>query len=317
MTAGPVFEWESRINLFTDGFTLRDMLKVGALSLAMMWAIVAVMGLIAEGELIVIPVQTLLVIVPILLVLYVFAVLLLGVSMRMRFFVGEDGVGWAMSKRTGSLSRLAVLAGLLGGSPSTAGAGMLAVARESGMIPWADIVSVIAYPDRRVIALRDGWHTRLRLYCTAGEYDAILAYAREHAASPAAATSVPLPRLSRRALGIVAIAVVAAVGVASWDWAFYSVSEQSMLVLAVLAIAFSALSSMALRRITGLVGFVSAAYVGLRIIIEAVDPITTPSGMALGYGWELDTPLLVLSVAGVCVLLALSGHLVLGRRRQG
>jgi len=317
VSEAPALEWEGRINLFTDPFTLLDLVRVAAISTVIMWTSVALMGLLVSGELVILPPVVLVVLIPIFLVLYLLAALLLGVSVPTTFTVDERGVGWQTGRRASWLSRATIVLGAVAGDPGTAGAGMLGMARESGLVPWERVAHVRPYPDRRVIALADGWHTLLRLYCTAETYDAALALSQRHAAGDAAVQSKPFRRPGRRDVSAFGLALVSAVGIASWQWSLDSARDATVLALGVIAVLASAFLRAGMRRAMGLVGLVSAAYLGVRIAIEAFDPITMIStNEVIGYGWELDTPLLVIAVSGVCVLFALCGLLLLGRREQ-
>jgi hypothetical protein len=315
VTGETALEWEGRVDLLSDPFTRRDMLRVGVISIAMMWILVALMGLLAEGELVILPPVVLLIVVPVVVVLFFLAVVLLGVRLPIVFVLDSHGAGWSSGKRASWASRATMVLGALSARPSAAGAGMLGLARESGTVPWQDVVHVRPYSDRRVIALADSWHTLLRLYCTPETYDAALAFAISHAAGDTATAPKPLHRPDRRGLAAFALAVIASAGVVSWSWTFDSAREATLLALVVFAIGLAAFGNRVVRRICGMVGIISAAYLVVRVAIEALDPITMfSSGEVIGYGWELDTPLLVLAVSGLCILLALSVIALFGER---
>jgi len=120
------------------------------------------------------------------------------------FEVGPEGVLAQMtSGRAKTANRVAVIAGLLAGSASTAGAGLLARSQEEISIAWADVYRVTEYPRQGVITLSNSWRTVIRLYCTPADYDAVATAVREYAArgakrrqaAQATAAPSPVPRL--------------------------------------------------------------------------------------------------------------------------
>lgn len=314
MSDTAAFTWERRVNLYTDRFMLRDMARVGALSIAMMWVLVALMGVFVLAEPVLLPPVVLLVVACILLVLYFLAVLLMGVSVPMGFALDESGAHWSTGKRVARLSRIATVVGVLAGNPTAAGAGMLGMARESGTVPWEDVVVVRPFSHAKVIELADGWHTLLRLYCTAETYEIVLAYARQHATGEATRLR-PFVRPQQRDITALGIAFVSAVGVASWEWAVYSVREAALLALAVLAVLAAGVLRGGARRAMGFITLVSSGFLAARIVVEAVDPITMVStGEVIGHGWELDTPQLAVAILGVLVLAGIGATLAFRKR---
>ena len=63
--------------------------------------------------------------------------------------------------------------GLMAGKPGVAGAGLLAMSRETEGFSWEDVHRVKVYPEIRVITLMDSWHVVARLYCTPGNFAAV------------------------------------------------------------------------------------------------------------------------------------------------
>lgn len=190
--AGPVtpgrIEWRYDIPLLTSRFMLWDFLRVTLLSAALMYVIVIVAGLVFGQELILLPWQVPAIIVGVLLGLFVLASLLLGNRQGARFAVDAKGVEYHAEKRESRMNRIVAAVGALMGSPTTAGAGALAMSREHLHLEWEGIREVRYYPSARVIAIRNSWRTMLRLHCPPELYDDVAAAVRHHhAATPPAA----------------------------------------------------------------------------------------------------------------------------------
>lgn len=180
-------EWRYDIPLLTSRFMLWDFLRVTLLSAALMYVIVIVAGLVFGQELILLPWQVPAIIVGVLLGLFVLASLLLGNRQGARFAVDAKGVEYHAEKRESRMNRIVATVGALMGSPTTAGAGALAMSREHLYLEWEGIREVRYYPSARVIAIRNSWRTMLRLHCPSELYDDVAAAVRHHhAATPPA-----------------------------------------------------------------------------------------------------------------------------------
>lgn len=169
----PAIEWSYRVPLLTSRFMLWDFLRVTLLSVLAMYVLVALMGLIAEGELIVLPLEVFLIVTGIMLGLFVLASLLLGNNVPMLFSVRPEGVSYGMGKRQKGLNRATVILGALSASPTTAGAGLLAASREQGGWAWSDLREARYFAGPRVISLRNSWRTVLRLHCTPENFEQV------------------------------------------------------------------------------------------------------------------------------------------------
>ena len=91
-----------------------------------------------------------------------------------RFSVSQEGAkAEVYRKRDKAVHRAAAVIGALAGSPSTAGAGLLAMSGESVGISWEDVCKIKEYPVQKVITLMNNWRVVVRLYCTNENYDEI------------------------------------------------------------------------------------------------------------------------------------------------
>ncbi len=106
-----------------------------------------------------------------LLLYLLICVIFFGNRFPTRFLLSPNGIGWQSRSRRGrTANRVAVVAGVLAGSASTAGAGLLAASTETGMIDWLTIGHVKKYPEERVITIMNSWRVVVRLYCTPENY---------------------------------------------------------------------------------------------------------------------------------------------------
>lgn len=136
------------------------------------------------------------------------ALVFFGNTYPQRYLITSRGVAWeSLSRRGKAASRLAVAAGALSGSASTAGAGLLAATSESGLLPWKEVRKIKAYPALGVISVMNSWRVVNRLYCTPEHYAAAMEWLRRGAPSAQFLESGPLVEAapeaaSRASLGL-------------------------------------------------------------------------------------------------------------------
>jgi len=174
--------WQYPVSLLSDRFMLRDMARVAFISIAAVEILGAAMGLLADGEAIWVPIQTIGLVAGILVVLYVVTALVVYRGrFPARFRLDGKGATFAIGDvRQSRLNAATMVAGALAGRPSTAGAGLLARSREQERIRWSDVQRVVVYPRHRVIDLRNSWRTVMRLWCPPEQYEEILAHVSAH-----------------------------------------------------------------------------------------------------------------------------------------
>ena len=169
----PEFVWAAEMPLLTNRFFLYDAVKLLFWVAVVFSAILLVCATFAESLGKILPVFGILglILAGFLFLFVLIAWIFFGNRFATSFRVSSYGIGWAsLSRRARTANRLAVVAGALGGSMSTAGAGLLAVSAESGAVPWSDIRQVKKYPDERVITIMNSWRVVIRLYCTPENY---------------------------------------------------------------------------------------------------------------------------------------------------
>lgn len=316
---GDTLSWEYDIPLINNRYMMWDLARVTALSVAIMWALVALMGWFIDGEPVVLPPYVLGVAAGALMGLMLIACLLLGNRIRMTFVIGPEGVSYDSSKREKRLNRATAIIGALAGSATTAGAGMLAASNESGVHEWADIKHVVYHDERRVIVIRDSWHALNRLYVPdelyhqaaqliAG-YHAAGAAQREAEAASAKAERVPL------AAGVAWTVAVLAAGVCAHAWYWVDSEVASRLALAgVIPLALAGWSRGPARRLLPFLALPGIFWHAWDLVISALDPIDTWDG-SVAYTASLDTGLLVLAAASTASVIGLALWAILGPLR--
>ncbi len=307
-----VIEWTYRVPLLTSRFMLWDFTRVIVLSVLLMYVLVAITGWLAEGELVLLPPQVFVIVGGTIIVLLAIAALLLGNHMTMTFAVDPEGVTYASGSRERKWNRAAVVLGVLAGSASTAGAGMLASSREQGGWDWADIHAARYFPGQHVISLRNSWRTVIRLHCPAGEYEGIRAVVASglERGTILRAQSAPSAPVSRRALReylrIVLVPVLAAVLVTAWPWLHYEDGMRVLVFVPLLLIGAWLVPAGCLSRV--MAGFSLAPMLAVVFFTVREMSVAVP-GLLPGeraYGWELDTGLLAVTLLAEAVLVALA-----------
>jgi len=198
--------WEADVGLLTNPLLLRQFGTLLAVTGLVMFGLLSLLFAV-QGEWESIPMALLATLVGVgvlALLMLVVVLLFFGNRFRARFAVSETGVSFeTVDRRAKAANRLAALLGVLGGSSSTAGAGMIGLSRESEAYGWRGIAVATYYPRSHSIALRNRWRMVAFLACTPGNYDQVAAFVRQHLADRAAAGPSPLPRLLGRTLLVI------------------------------------------------------------------------------------------------------------------
>lgn len=198
----PTIDWEIGVPLATNRRMLRDMALVFGLGAVIGYAFVA-MALAAQGEwkgLVPLAIGFGAVGIGLYVIGFLIMLVFFGNRMRMRFRVGPEGVfAGTVDRRAKAANRLAIVAGVLGGKPGVAGAGMIAAGGEEVATGWAAVQRADYDPRAHRIALRNRWRTMIVLYCTAENYAAVADLVRGCIAAVPAAKRVrggnPVPAL--------------------------------------------------------------------------------------------------------------------------
>jgi hypothetical protein len=180
--------WETRISLLRNPLVLRQTALV-ALGSGLLMALLMTVMAVARGEFGALPTLLLMSFgVALGLGLLMLGVMLVvfGGGYYVQFSVDEHGALWQTTDtRSRGASRWAILAGTLGGSPQVAGAGALALSRESIRVRWQDVSAVRTNSRHRMIVLRDRWHPVMMLVCLPENYARVARYVERQLDNPA------------------------------------------------------------------------------------------------------------------------------------
>lgn len=266
-TGQPELVWETDMALLGHPTILRQLLLVAGLSGGIMALLMSFL-LAVQGEWEGIPAMLLISLcaaVGLALLLLLVVLLFFGNRMRMRFALGEQGIAIeTVDRRAKGASRLAVWAGLLGGSPTTAGAGLTALSSESQAFSWRGIAEARYDPRRRSITLRNRWRTVAFLACTPENYVQVEALVRARvrpAQGDEPSIASPLPRLLGRTL----LVILAALPVFILPYPF------ELDLLAPLFLLCFALATVWLIPLFGWVVIAAAVWVGAQIAMIALQ----------------------------------------------
>ena len=202
------YTWNAGCSLLTNRFVVYDGAKLVAWTFGIIALLFTVISL-AQGEREILP--------PLLgmFALSVAGLALLGVLIAVTIFrnrfhtrntITVDGVRvQSISQAARRFNRFAVVAGAVGRSASTAGAGVLAMSGEDVRITWIDLYRINRHDEQLVLSLMNSWRVVLRLYCTPENYATVLALvtdgaargARQRHAEARTAGPSPYPRMRR------------------------------------------------------------------------------------------------------------------------
>lgn len=198
---GSQLTWEIGIPLVTNPRMLRTFALVTGLSVAV---VVLLLGVVfgSQGdweEVLVMARIFALVGVGLFLLFLLVMGLVFGNRLRTRYTVDDEGIVQETVDKVGKVgSRLAVIAGVLGRSPGTTGAGLIAMSNEVAALSWDGAFRVDAVPRRHLLVFRNAWRPIMEVYCTPENFAAVEALVRERMAHRRTAERVaaksPLPQ---------------------------------------------------------------------------------------------------------------------------
>lgn len=308
--------WETDIPLLTNRFILWDFLKVAALSVAIMYAVVGLMAWVVDGELLIMPWPVFPGGVLAMLVLFVIASLVLGNRHRAVFEVSDEGVTYEAGTREKRINAGVTVLGAIAGSASTTGAGLLAQSSQEGGYAWSEIHEMRSYPGPRVITLRNSWRAVLRLYVPVELWDRVVAVCERHVAEEralregVAASRVHRPWWSR--VGWLVGCLVLTVCTQAWYWVGYD--YEALMRIGVLGGTVTALAAAlegVARRLLGVLGGLLLLAAAWALGASALEPFESMFGHARLTA-SLDTPLLALAAASTLALLLVAGWRIFG-----
>jgi hypothetical protein len=303
--------WSRDVKLVTNRFLAKDMLVVLVVALPIMEVLVAGMSFFIGEDVVWIPPSILGIAFGVVLGLFLFSA---GVVLRnrvpMEFLVTPGGVAWSTGRRQKKMTRAALTISLLAGSPTAAGASLLALAQESGRLPWKEVRKVTYFPGPGVITLSNAWRPTLRLYLPTDQYHDVAAMVDRYALRAKQPGPRLLIRWGREAwtrTGF-ALASVAATALAT---VWYDLAVDDLwrpLLLAGFLVAIGTVLGGAARRILGFLGTALTLYLFVRHLMEGFDHVTGFTGIDYGRFFSVDSLTFALSVAGYVALLALGAR---------
>jgi len=167
--------WIDQSPILGVNVATKQLALVVLLAPLIMQLLVGTMGLVVEGEFIVLPLFVYAVDVGVLAVLMFVAVLILGNSMNTEVTVSDAGLAYRMGIRPRRLSRVAATLGAATGSAPAAGAGLLAASRESGLLGWSTVSRVRVRQRQRSITLYGQRLPLIEVVCPPEFFDEVVA----------------------------------------------------------------------------------------------------------------------------------------------
>ena len=173
--------WEAEFSLLTNPNIVKAWFK--AMCTTYLFCILILGSIfIGTGEIETLPVMAIIflcVISGFTLLGFLIMLVIFGNKSRARFELSGDGVFYeSIDKKAKMLSRIAVLAGGLAGSPSTAGAGLLSISGEQVSLKWKAVFEAKYDKRHNTIRLRNQYRDLLHLYCTSENYDTVEKYVK-------------------------------------------------------------------------------------------------------------------------------------------
>jgi hypothetical protein len=177
--------WEFDIPLLTNPRMLRTFALGTALSVAVVVLLLGVVfGSQGDWEAVLTMAKIFALVGVGLFVLFVLVMgLVFGNRLRTRYTVDDEGIVQETVDKVGKVgSRLAVIAGILGRSPGTTGAGLIAMSHEVAALSWDGTFRVDAVARRHLLVFRNAWRPIMEVYCTPENFAAVQAHVGERMA---------------------------------------------------------------------------------------------------------------------------------------
>jgi hypothetical protein len=172
-----VITWKKKIPLLTNIFMLKDLATILVISCGLLLVfLLAITG----GDMAIIPLWA--ACSGIVVALVVFSSLAVFFNrMNMEFGIGPEGVLTMVGSKERKMNTAVTIIGILTGNIQATGAGLLARSRETTVASWPEIKKVTVHGNQKVIDLRMGLLTPMRLYCLDENFAAVERMIRENA----------------------------------------------------------------------------------------------------------------------------------------
>ena len=292
--------WTCDIPLVTNPFMLYEFVKVSGLSVLISYALVGLTGSLVDGQLVILPLAVGVAGFISMFVLMCVTSLIMGNRSRATFVVSEKGIGYEAGSREKMASRTTSALGALAGSTTTAGAGALAVARDSLYLAWDDIHRVSLHPTRRVISLKNSWRVLLRLYVPPELWGEASITVEERNAATAATRGATAPTSPAFRIAWAITAVLLTLGSQAWPWA-ESMFAVRIGVLGGMLVLAAGLTEGPTRRVTGLAGTIAMLTHAIGLFFSEFDAPSELLDLPAAY----DGDLLAVALTCAVVLMAM------------
>lgn len=300
--------WQSDITLLTNPLIAGIYIGVICISLVIMEGAVALVSFLFSDELVLLPLQVLLMILGVMLVLFVLACIIMGNRLHLDYILNDKGaIQVSFQKTTTALRVIAGIAALFGAWSALR---LLENkgSRQEQVVSWRSVKKVVVYRSLRAITLSNGFFPLLQIYCPREEFDSILAFITAHTAaakrSSAKRSSVkstaqhPYKWWFYMALG--ALVLLATLATQAWYWASYDNTQKIGLVAGVITlVVVASWASWASILIAVLSALGSLWFLG-QTLFAALEPFMG------GMTYMLDSCELVISACGGLVLLGVA-----------
>jgi hypothetical protein len=173
-------QWEIYVSIFKNKYILRGLALAIGLPFGLL---IAILLIVSGGDLSRDAGYALGLIIALLVLTALFVLIIYGGRYAPGFIIDETGVTnytqAKQQKKNKIINGLAVALGLMSGSLTAAGAGMMAASRQTMHIKWKNIRKVSFDDKRRVIMLRGGFAEKIAVFCTQENYAAAKAMVEE------------------------------------------------------------------------------------------------------------------------------------------
>jgi hypothetical protein len=172
-----VIAWKKKIPLLTNIFMLKDLATILVISCGLLLVfLLAITG----GDMAIIPLWAACSAIVVALIVFSSLAVFLN-RMNMEFGVGPEGVLTMVGSKESKMNTAVTIIGILTGNIQATGAGLLARSRETTVASWPEIKKVTVHGNQKVIDLRMGLLTPMRLYCLDENFAAVERMIRENA----------------------------------------------------------------------------------------------------------------------------------------
>jgi Na+-transporting methylmalonyl-CoA/oxaloacetate decarboxylase gamma subunit len=204
--------WEISVPLLSNRAIVGGVMKGFGIAALLVCALMTVI-LGSQGDWDTLP-PILLMFAGIFLVFIVLSLLVMAVvfrnRMRFRFTVSESGVLFeTIDKTARAVNRLAIVAGVLGGSAQTTGTGLISASQETQEVRWEGAFRAEYRPRSRTIVFRNAWRQLMIVYCTPDNYADVAEQIRAAMERSGTAERVPARSPVGRYVGWSVVATIA------------------------------------------------------------------------------------------------------------